>query len=54
MKTIRRLIVDYTPWWCHRHTYAAGPVAGYVAWHTAPLIGLVAFEATDGSLTVQW
>jgi hypothetical protein len=49
---IRRLIIALGL--ARRHAYAAGLVAGYVAWYAAPLLGCIAFEAADGALTEAW
>lgn len=51
MSTIRRLIIRLGLARTHRYAQTA---AGYAAWLTAPLLGVVGFLGVDGELTTNW
>jgi hypothetical protein len=54
MPHLRRWLYCYAPWLCLERPYAAGEVAGYGGWLSAPLIGTIGFVTLDGSITFTW
>ncbi len=51
MSTIRRLVIRLGLARAHRYAH---PAAGYAAWLTAPLLGVVGFVGLDGEVTTSW
>lgn len=51
MSIIRRLAIRLGL--ARRHDYQQ-PAAGYAAWLTTPLLGVVGFVGVDGELTTSW